>query len=252
MIPKEIIQRVKDAANDDLVGVIRAMEPGLDLQKKGISYTCCCPFHSERTPSFVVTPSKRRWHCFGGCSEGGDAIDFVMRSKRCSYMEAIRELAAYCHITLPGSMIARPEMVKVARSDSYLFGYRPLSAHDLTYCGLSEDIDPALVGTISIRTQLFALRWYVLPGKRTGGFSWKIMEKPLYPLLIFCWKNPDGSEWGVIYQPEAPAGKKLSNFGIQREGTVFYDDHVAALARGLRSGAVTVVNIAKLLELWTR
>ena len=52
-----------------------------------------CPFHAERTPSFVVYPEEGRWHCFGGCSTGGDAISFLMKQENFSFGEALRRLA---------------------------------------------------------------------------------------------------------------------------------------------------------------
>ena len=52
-----------------------------------------CPFHAERTPSFVVYPEQGTWHCFGGCSTGGDAISFLMKQENYSFGEALRRLA---------------------------------------------------------------------------------------------------------------------------------------------------------------
>jgi len=63
----------------------------VDLKKQGTSFKACCPFHKEKTPSFVVTPSKDVWHCFG-CGKGGGAVDFVMEHEGMTYPEAIRWL----------------------------------------------------------------------------------------------------------------------------------------------------------------
>lgn len=69
-LPKEVI----DKARDDVVGVIERY--GVQLQKAGSEFKGLCPFHSEKSPSFTVTPNKGRYHCFG-CGASGDAIQFV-------------------------------------------------------------------------------------------------------------------------------------------------------------------------------
>lgn len=62
------------------------------LKKKGVNYQACCPFHSERTPSFVVSPSKGLFKCFG-CGKGGNAVTFVMEHEKMTYVEALKYVA---------------------------------------------------------------------------------------------------------------------------------------------------------------
>jgi DNA primase len=94
MIPEdkvhEIIERTDIAA---LVG--RSVE----LKRAGHSLKGLCPFHGERTPSFTVSPERRRFKCFG-CGAGGDAITFVMRREGKGFAEATRTLAAECGVQL--------------------------------------------------------------------------------------------------------------------------------------------------------
>ena len=237
MIPNEIINRIREAANNDLVRIIRSLCPSISLQRQGISYKACCPFHSERTPSFVVTPARHRWQCFGGCGVGGDAVAFVMKLNGCSFIDAIRTLAPLVHIYLPTSGDQkRPEIDKTRIVSLHQFVYRPLSISDLAFCGINESIDEGRICTISLKLQLFALRSYTLPAKRGATYSWRISERAGYPLLLFCYQNPDKTEWGVIYQPEAPVGKRLQNFGIQKDGTVFYNEAVRDFIHKLRAG----------------
>jgi DNA primase len=73
----------------DIVSYIQQYAP---LKKAGRTYKACCPFHSERTPSFVVNPDTQSWRCFGACSEGGDIFSFAMKLHGWTFGEAIREL----------------------------------------------------------------------------------------------------------------------------------------------------------------
>lgn len=72
----------------DIVDVVSGYVP--ELKKSGRTFKACCPFHNERTPSFVVDPERQTWHCFGSCSTGGDVIEFVRRREGLDFKEALR------------------------------------------------------------------------------------------------------------------------------------------------------------------
>ncbi len=74
------------------VSIEEVIEHYVKLKKQGVNYTCCCPFHNEKTPSFVVSPSKGIFKCFG-CGVSGNALDFVVKYKNLTFVDGVEELA---------------------------------------------------------------------------------------------------------------------------------------------------------------
>ena len=71
----------------------------VELKKKGVNYSSCCPFHNEKTPSFVVSQEKGIYKCFG-CGEAGDSFQFLMAHESMSFAESVQFLAEKYNITL--------------------------------------------------------------------------------------------------------------------------------------------------------
>jgi len=94
MIDNASIESLKNSI--DIVDVVGSF---IELRKAGANYKANCPFHGEKTPSFVVSPSKQIYHCFG-CGCGGDSIKFVMELEKLSYPEAIEKLASMFNFSL--------------------------------------------------------------------------------------------------------------------------------------------------------
>jgi DNA primase len=94
MISKESIENLKS-----LIDIVDVIGNYVQLKKAGSNYKALCPFHSEKTPSFVVSPAKQIYHCFG-CGASGDAIKFVMEIEKLSYKEAIEKLASMYNFKL--------------------------------------------------------------------------------------------------------------------------------------------------------
>jgi DNA primase len=82
----------------DIVEIIGQSVP---LKKVGRTFKAPCPFHQEKTPSFIVTPDRQTWHCFGSCATGGDVISFVMKREGMDFPEALRLLADRAGVKLP-------------------------------------------------------------------------------------------------------------------------------------------------------
>jgi DNA primase len=90
-------------AIDDIkerLDIVEIISGYTQLQKAGRNYKALCPFHSEKTPSFVVFPDTQTWHCFGACNTGGDVFSFVMRRENMDFGEALRLLAQRAGVSL--------------------------------------------------------------------------------------------------------------------------------------------------------
>ena len=73
--------------------ILQVISEYVDLDVSSRQPKALCPFHVERTPSFVIYPDTGSWRCYGGCSEGGDVISFVMKKENMSFAQALENLA---------------------------------------------------------------------------------------------------------------------------------------------------------------
>ncbi|MDD4047149.1 MAG: DNA primase [Tissierellia bacterium] len=93
-LDSDVIQRILDQNN-----IVDIIEEYLPLKKAGANYSTNCPFHKEKTPSFIVSPDKQMFHCFG-CGESGDGISFLTKYKNYTFVEAAEYLANRAGIVL--------------------------------------------------------------------------------------------------------------------------------------------------------
>ncbi|NTV12419.1 MAG: DNA primase [Desulfobulbaceae bacterium] len=105
----DAVQRVKDAA--DIVEIIGEV---VSLKKAGVNYKGCCPFHSEKTPSFTVNPQRGSFHCFG-CNEGGDVFSFFMKYHNTTFPEALQNLARRYNVLLPEKPLSHQDQARAKK-----------------------------------------------------------------------------------------------------------------------------------------
>ncbi len=103
---------------NDIVDIISNYLP---LKKSGRTFKACCPFHQEKTPSFIVHPEKQIFHCFG-CSAGGNVFSFLMKYENLTFPEALRNLAARVNYPLPEATQRAP--AEVSETESLYEVYR--------------------------------------------------------------------------------------------------------------------------------
>ena len=107
----------------DVVDVVSGYVP--EPRKSGRNFVAPCPFHAERTPSFVVFPDRGSWRCFGACATGGDVFAFVMRIEGLSYPNALKLMAERVGLSLPqkaGSTTERNGLLMADGFDEAILG----------------------------------------------------------------------------------------------------------------------------------
>jgi DNA primase len=141
----------------DIVGLIQEYIP---LKKMGRNFKALCPFHSEKSPSFVVSPERQIWHCFGGCAKGGDCFTFLMEYENLEFVEALRILAKKAGIELKTSsfqtgLSSKKEKIYILNNKALEFYHFVLTKHPagkraLSYLINDRKIDIRLIETFMI------------------------------------------------------------------------------------------------------
>jgi DNA primase len=120
-IPENILEDILSRV--DIVEIISGYIP---LKKAGANFKSNCPFHHEKTASFMVSPERQIYHCFG-CGESGNAFKFLMRHERMEFPEAVEMLAKKCGVTLPDQ--ENPKFSQAASLSSQLYKVNELAGN---------------------------------------------------------------------------------------------------------------------------
>ncbi|MCU0474513.1 MAG: DNA primase [Anaerolineae bacterium] len=110
------------SAADDIkarLDIVTYVQQYVPLKRAGRTFKACCPFHNEKTPSFVVDPVRGTWRCYGSCATGGDVIGFAMKKHGWTFAEALQELARQTGVQLRART---PEEVRQSEREEGLRG----------------------------------------------------------------------------------------------------------------------------------
>ena len=125
MIKEHIIEKLIGLNIQDVVADY------VNLKKAGANYKACCPFHQEKTPSFIVSPARNTCHCFG-CGKGGNTITFIMDVEHCDFRTACKTLGAKYHISVeeeqPREKSAEERALEAKRESAFVI-YDRLQRH---------------------------------------------------------------------------------------------------------------------------
>jgi len=114
MIDQFTIDRIIETAN-----VVDVVQEYVSLKKRGANYLGLCPFHSEKTPSFTVSPTKGIYKCFG-CGKGGNSVNFIMEHEKTGYVDALKMLAKKYHIDIVEKEQTEQEIVAKNERESMM------------------------------------------------------------------------------------------------------------------------------------
>ena len=126
-ISNEFIEEVR--SRNDIVAVLGEY---LNLKKAGRNYRALCPFHSEKSPSFMVSADKQIFHCFG-CQAGGNVFRFVMKIDNLTFMEAVEKLAKRAGLTMP-TPVRSKEAIARNKEKEDLYAANELAGKYYEYC----------------------------------------------------------------------------------------------------------------------
>ncbi len=243
-----VVDEIKERL--DIVEVISAYVP---LKRTGRHYKGLCPFHAEKTPSFIVFPETGTWHCFGACSTGGDVFTFIMRRENLDFREALELLARQAGVELPSAQPRDSEAEQLkerlravcaaaARYYHHLLLHHPDGAAARTYLaqrGINEEsirsfqlgyaLNDWEAGQRYLLEQGYSLEDIAAAGliierQRGSGYYDRFRGRVMIPIcdiqgrvIAFGARSLDGSEPKYMNSPQSPIfDKSRTLFGLDK------------------------------------
>lgn len=111
------------------IDIVSLISEYVTLAKTGANFKGLCPFHQEKSPSFIVSPERQIWHCFGGCQDGGDIFRFIMRAENLEFVEALEFLAKRAGIKLE----TNPNRSKIVDQKQKIYQINSLASNFFNY-----------------------------------------------------------------------------------------------------------------------
>ena len=259
MIPDSFIEDL--LARVDIVDLVDSYVP---LKKSGANYAACCPFHSEKSPSFTVSPTKQFYHCFG-CGAHGTAIGFVMEYQGIGFIDAVKELASRAGMQVPesegrGFSDEKPGQTRalidvMARAAQYYKDQLKASSRAIEYCrkrGLTgevaarfgmgyapdgwQNLQAAFSDYNAEELKLAGLVIENEAGRRYDRFRERLMIPIVNPkgdIIAFGGRIIDQGEPKYLNSPETPLfekGREL--FGLPQARQALRDTNTAIVTEG--------------------
>lgn len=207
-IPEEIIRRIKNTAS-----IVDIVSDSVVLKKTGLNYKGLCPFHTEKTPSFTVSPDKQIFYCFG-CNTGGNIFSFIMQHEGLSFPEAVRMLGKKYGIEVPDQRLSPEQKRQLSEKDklfrvnelamgfyrdtlngsstgqkatSYLVGRgmtrKIIDNHQLGYAPDRWDGLLHYMGQKKVPADLLAKTGLIVPRKKSSGYYDRFRNRIMFPIL---------------------------------------------------------------------
>ena len=168
MIPEDKINEIRNGVN-----LVHYISQFVQLKKAGQNFKGLCPFHTEKTPSFVVSPAKQIYHCFG-CGKGGNVLTFIKEYEKLPFLEAVKKAANFAGISLP----------KMEQDPAASWTYLPLVSvpgvpvQKHVYVDGASPTNPIFALTTAAKDPAKILAWYDDNVTSIDGLLYKMLGIP--------------------------------------------------------------------------